>query len=75
MFAMRMARKTRYRRVCKVYFERCRDLGRVRIVLRRRLSRGVLGLNPSGRYGGTVEPPCDFQKQSIGLPEYKGLSP
>lgn len=75
MFAMRMAQKTRYRRVCKVYFERCRDLGRVRIVLRRRLSRGVLGLNPSGRYGGTVEPPCDFQKHSIGLPVNKGVPP
>lgn len=64
----------------------CKWYGVVRVLELQRLGRlfglpreernwFTLNCKPQGTNGGTVEPPCDFQKHSLGLPENKGLSP
>lgn len=37
--------------------------------------RGVLMRNPHGEMGGTVEPPCDFQKWLLGNAVFIGIPP
>lgn len=75
MFAMRMAKQNRYRWICTVYFEAGRCLDAVRIMRRRVRNRCVLGRNPQGQKGGTVVPPCDFQKESTEKPVNRGVPP
>lgn len=52
--------------------------------LRLQVFRSVLGMEldwlalnyvPNGKYGGTVEPPCDFQRWTMALPLFTGLPP
>lgn len=44
-------------------------------VLRMELDRPALNYRPNGKYGGTVEPPCDFQRWTLALPLFTGLPP
>lgn len=44
-------------------------------LLRMELHRPALNYVPNGKYGGTVEPPCDFQRWALALPLFTGLPP
>lgn len=50
----------------------CKSMGGVHRVCGLGRSRLVLVLRPEWKNGGTVEPPCDFQRCYINLPLNKG---
>ena len=64
----------------------CRWYGTVRVLELQRMGRlfglpreeryrDLLKYNPQGLKGGTVVPPCDFQKQSSVSPVFIGIPP
>ena len=59
----------------KVCLKRTRRLGRFSCMSGSLGDRRVLNYNPKGLKGGSVEPPCDFQKQSSVCPVFIGVPP
>lgn len=58
-----------------VCFTRSRRVGRLNPLRGWRRNRPVMKYSPQGLKGGSVEPPCDFQKQSSVSPVFIGLPP
>ena len=63
------------RGLCVVPIEESGSLGKVGSMRRRFRYRGVLVFKSAWINGGTVEPPCDFQKGFMELPVNRGVPP
>lgn len=63
------------RGLCMVPIEESGGLGKVKSMRRRFRYRGVLMFKSAWIKGGTVEPPCDFQKGFMELPVNRGVPP
>ena len=75
MQRMCMVKATYLRGLCLVQPEGVGSLGRVRSMQRSKRYWRNLRLHPSGTKGGTVVPPCDFQRRLAKTPVFKGIPP
>lgn len=72
---MWMGEASTVRGFCVVSPEECRSVGRVGSMQRRVRNRRILVYRSEWKNGGTVEPPCDFQKSLSKMPVNKGIPP
>lgn len=72
---MCMGKATTVRGFCVVPPKECRGLERVRSMRQRIRNRRILVYRSEWKNGGTVEPPCDFQKEFSKMPVNRGIPP
>ena len=72
---MCMGKRTGNRWILEMSAKGLRRLGQFDSLRRCGLYRRILKYKPQGNNGGTVEPPCDFQKWSMDCPVNKGIPP
>lgn len=72
---MCMGQATTVRGLCVVSPKECRGLERVGSMRQRIRNRRVLVCRSEWKNGGTVEPPCDFQKGLSKMPVNRGIPP
>lgn len=75
MSRMRVGQVAHCRWYGTLHVFKSRRVGAVRSLFKRKRYRAAMNYNPQGKLGGSVEPPCDFQKQSSVCPVFIGIPP